>query len=342
MVIVDKDIKKFSIAILILLLGVLAFLIVKPIILSIIGGLLLAYIFMPIFRRINKSINNRTFSAIVVSIIGIVIIFIPLWFIIPTLMQEVFEIFQLSQKLNIYGFIQTIFPNATDQVISQMSITLNSFVSKISSGILDSLVSFLLDLPTVLLHLAVIAFVFFFSLRDADKLKDFMSGLSPLKKDQEAILVKKFRDITDSIIYGQVIVGIVQGILAGVGLIIFKVPNAFVLSALAVVASIIPNLGPAIIWVPVAVYLIAFGNPVAAVAYLVYNILIVSFADNLLRVYIISKKTDLPAGIVFVSMIGGLFVFGILGLILGPLIIAYFLTFLQAYKAKTLSSMFEE
>ena len=75
--------------------------------------------------------------------------------------------------------------------------------------------------------------------------------------------------------------------------------------------------------------------------YLIYNVLIVSTFDNILRSYIVSKKTDISPAIIMVGMIGGLFIFGVLGLIIGPLILAYFVTFLRAYKEKKLGSYSE-
>ena len=200
--------------------------------------------------------------------------------------------------------------------------------------------NFFLDLPTFLLNLFVLAFVFFFSLRDGDRLKDFVLSLSPLTKSQEQTIVKQFRDITDSIVYGQILIGLAQGLLAGLGFFIFGVPNALSLTFLAVILSIIPMLGAGFVWVPVNVYLFLTGNNVLGVLFLLYNIFLTSTVDNFLRIYIVSKKSDIPAVFILIGMIGGLFLFGLLGLLLGPLIVAYFITFLKAYKDQELTSLF--
>lgn len=336
----DKNMRRILALFLILSLAVLAFLLIKPIILSIAAGLLLTYTFFPIYKKISLKIKSKNFSAVLVSLLVIILIVIPLYFIVPFLINQVFSLFKVAQDFNMQDFIKIIFPSAPEPFIIQMSVTLDGVVSKISSAILSTIVDLLLDAPTIMFHFAIIAFVFFFALRDSEELAKFVSALSPLNKNEEKKLVQQFKDITNSIVYGQIIIGLVQGITAGIGFYIFGVPNALVLSVLALIFSIIPILGPFFVWIPATIYMFSLGNTVPATVFLLYNLLIVSNIDNVLRVYLLSKKTDLSQVIILIGMIGGLFIFGILGLILGPLILAYFITFLKAYKDNTLSSLF--
>lgn len=336
----DKNIKRIVVFLLIFLLAVLVFLLIRPIMLSVIGGLLLAYTFFPIYKILLGKIKSRNIAATIVSFLVVLIIAIPLYFLAPFMINQVFNLFQEAQTFDMHAFIRTIFPSAPDPFLVQMTATLNSVISKISSSILSGLVDFLLDIPTILFNLVIVAFVFFFTLRDSDKLGDFVSALSPLNKTQEKKIIQQFKDITNSVIYGQIIIGIVQGLIAGAGFFIFGIPNALILTVLALIFSVIPVLGPFFVWIPANIYLYAAGDTTTATIFLIYNIIIVSNIDNILRIYLVSKKTDLSEVIVLIGMIGGLFIFGILGLILGPLILEYFLTFLQAYKDNTLSSLF--
>jgi predicted PurR-regulated permease PerM len=102
----------------------------------------------------------------------------------------------------------------------------------------------------------------------------------------------------------------------------------------------IPILGPYVVYIPVAIFMLASGNATMAIGYLVYNLIIVSTLDNFLRTYIVSKKSKMNSAVVFVGMIAGLYMFGIIGLVLGPLILAYFLILIQLYQEKALSSLF--
>lgn len=342
MEITDKDVKRIAIILLFVILGILTFLIVRPIILSIFGGLILAYIFFPVYKFVKKFVKWEGFAAAIVSILIVLIIFIPLWFLVPLIVQQVFVIFQQSQQFNVSSLISKILPTASEQLIQQLDLTLRNAMSKVTSSILNSLLSFLTNFAIIILHIVIVAFVFFFALKDESKLRQFASEISPLNKNQEKILVKQFKDTTSSILYGHVVAGLIQGILAGLGFLIFGIPNALVLTILAIIFGVIPILGPGLIYVPAAIYLIVLGQPGPAIIYLLYNVIIVSSVDNLFRIYLVSRKTKISQVLVLIGMVGGLLLFGFLGLFIGPLVIGYFITIMEAYKNKTLSSFFTE
>ncbi len=338
----DKTIKKTAAITFILVIVVLAFFIIRPILLSIIGALLLAYVFYPVYKRVYSFLGERNTSALAVCLIVILIIFIPIWFILPIVTQQVFDFFKATQTLDVRGIVDALVPTVSEQLRIDITNTLITFIGKLSSASLSAFVNFILDLPTVFLNLAVIAFVFFFTIRDADRLKEYASGLSPLKKEKEKVFVRHFHELTYSIIYGYVIVGIIQGIITGIGLLVFGVPQALLLSVLAIFTSILPMFGAWLVWVPAVIYLFFIGKTGFAIAFAIYGIAIVSTIDNFLRPYIVSKRTQISPVIVFVGMIGGFFVFGILGFVLGPLALAYIVLLLNEYKNKTLSDMFTE
>ena len=336
----DKDVKRFTLVCLIILSAVLAFIVVRPVLLSIIAGLIFAYIFFPVYKKIKEGVKNPTLAAVIISILLLLLIILPIWFLVPILVEQIFQFFQVSQQVDIGTYISQVLPSLSSQFTNQITLSLSGAISRLTSSTLNGLVNLLLNFPAIALHSVLVAFVFFFALRDSEKLGEFASGLSPLNKTQEAKLVTQFKGITEAVVYGQIIIGLAQGILAGIGFLVFGVENAALLSILAVICSIIPVIGPAVVYIPVAAFLLIAGSPAVALIFLAYNVIIVSSVDNLLRPYIVSKKTNLSQVVSLIGMIGGLFVFGILGLILGPLILAYFLTFLQSYKDKSMSSLF--
>lgn len=343
MVLEEKHIKRLSITAILILFCVVAFLVFRPIILPVIAGLIVAYIFFPLYTKLHTHLKSSNVSAFIVLIIVVLILVIPIWFLAPILIQQVFEIFRFSQTFEIDKLIQTLFPTSSSQFVVQMTTTFDTFVSKTTSAILNNLVDIFLSLPKFLLNLFIVGFVCFFSLRDYTSLREFIEGISPFGKAHENIVIGQFKRITDAIIYGQVIIGILQGVLAGLGLILLGVPNSLVLTVVAIILSIIPFIGPAFIWIPAAIYLyLAHTSTTVLVLFLAYNLIIVSNSDNLVRAYIVSKKAELSPAIILVGMIGGLFIFGLLGLILGPLILAYFYILLKSYKDNDLHKMFSD
>lgn len=341
MAITENDVKKITFLVLLGLLAILSFLIIRPVLLSVLAGLILAYIFLPVHRYTTSWVKSKTLSAAIVSIVLLLIIAVPLWFLLPMISQQVFEVFKASQELDVTGLVQSVFPTASEQFTAQADATVKKAFSGITSSILDSIVDLLLNFATISLHLLLVAFVFFFTLKDEEQLRNFASGIIPLGKNQEKRLTKQFKDITHSILYGQVVAGIIQGSLAALALYVFGIPNALLLSVFALVLSVIPVIGPSFVYIPVSIYMLMTTNPLLAIGYLLFNVLIVSSVDSVFRSHFVSRRTNMSQAVILVGMIGGLFMFNILGLIIGPLILAYFITFLRAYKEKTISSFFE-
>ena len=342
MPITEKDVKRFSLIVLLIALAGLVFFTVKPVLISILGGLILAYIFFPVYKFSVRFLKNPTLSAAVVSVIIVLLIFVPLYFILPILAEQLFEFFKATQSVDVTTIVKQILPRASEQLTAQISLTLNNAVGKTTSVVLNIFTEFFVNFAIFALNLLLMAVVFFFALKDEEKLREFVSGLSPLNKSQDKNLSNQFKDITKAIIQGQVVTGFIQGVLAGIGFFYFGVPNPLFSTFLAIFASIIPLVGPGLVYIPIAIYMILSGNTTTVIFFLAYNLLFVSVIDNFIRARFVSKRTNLSAVIVLIGMIGGLLFMGIIGLILGPLLLAYFVTFLKAYKDRSLSSFFAE
>jgi predicted PurR-regulated permease PerM len=187
----------------------------------------------------------------------------------------------------------------------------------------------------------VVFFTFFFALRDNEELNQFIKKILPFSKEVEDKLYKFSKDITASVLYGQILIGIIQGVSIGIGFFLFSVPNALLLSVLAIIAGIFPIVGTVVIWVPVLIYLLIAGNTGAVFGILFFG-LFSSNIDNILRPILVSKKTSLNSSLILIGMIGGWFLFGILGIVLGPLIIAYSLVILESYQNNKGSNFFKK
>ena len=236
--------------------------------------------------------------------------------------------------------LKNIFPAlfASEEFSAEIGSILHSFVTKITNKLMNSLSTLILNFPTIFLQSLVVFFTLFFVLRDKEEMISYIKSLLPFTKDVEKKLFEMSKNITSSVIYGQIVIGIIQGLLLGAGLFIFKVPNALMLTLLSCLVGIFPVIGVAIIWIPVAIYLLIAGNTFPAVGVIIFG-LVSSSIDNFLRPIIVSKKTQMPSSLILIGMIGGFFLFGILGLILGPLILAYLLIILEIYRNKRTPSI---
>ena len=336
----EKSFNKIASIIIIVVLLILAFLIIQPILKTVLFGLILAFIFHPLYKKILTLIRNKNISALIVCAILLLIIVVPLIFLIPMMIKQTIGIYSFIQQKDIYSSIQSVLSNIFPslETSKELASTLNTFVSKIASSLLNKLTDIFLNLPVTFLHIILALFVFFFGLRDGEKFVSYIQSLSPLSKESEKKVFQQFKDITYSVIFGQIIVGILQGAVAGVAFFLFGVPNAIILTILSMLLGILP-IGPWLVWIPVDIYLFISGRNAAGIGLLIYGLVVVSWLDNVLRPLIVSRKTKLNSGLILVSMVGGLFVFGILGLIIGPLVVAYLILLLEFYRSKKTESI---
>lgn len=337
----EQYFKRIMTAAILVFLIVLSFLLLKPILLSIVVGIILAFVFSPVYNWVYKVIKLKNISALLICILLIVLIILPIWFLTPILINQSLKIYFIAQQTDFITPLQNIFPSlfASAEFSTEVGVITHSFVTKIANSLVNSLADILLNFPVIFLQLLVVFFTFFFVLRDQEQLVAYVKSLLPFSKDVEKKLFESSKAITASVIYGQVVIGIIQGIVLGIGFFIFGVPNALLLTLLATLAGIFPIIGTMIVWLPVLIYLLIAGNTLSAIGILVFGVFS-SNIDNFLRPIIVSKRTKLNSSIILIGMIGGLFLFGILGLILGPLILAYLLILLELYRKKQLPKIF--
>ena len=326
---------------LLIALIILSFFLLKPILLSIILGLILAFVFTPVYDWLYKIIKSKNLSASLVCFFLILLIVLPIWFLTPTIIDQSIKIYVSSQQMDFVTPIKNIFPSlfASEEFSAEVGSVISSFVTKITNSLMNSLSKLILNFPTLFLQSLVVFFTFYFVLRDKEQLLSYIRSLLPFPKDIEKKLFESSKGITSSVIYGQVIVGLLQGLIIGIGFFIFRVPNALFLTLLASLAGIFPIIGIIIIWLPVLIYLLIAGNTLAAVGVLIFGI-VSSNVDNFLKPVIVSKRTQMHSSLVLIGMIGGLFLFGVLGLILGPLILAYLLIILEIYRHREAPGIF--
>lgn len=318
---------------------VIAFLILRPIIIPILFGLLFGYIFSPIHKKIQRYLKWKGLSTAFVLIGLVSVLAIPLVYIIPMLVKQIFDTYVLLQNFNfnslIHEFIQ-------GDIATSIALNLDNIIGQTFSTVLSQFTVFLVNLPSFLLQFSVFLFVFYFTLKDMDQLKEYFSELSPFSKSTGEKFAEEFRGITNAIIFGQVLIGLIQGLAVGIVLFFLGVPKVLVLTFLASIVSVIPVLGSWLVWLPIGIFLIVSGQTFSGIFLLLYGTFFVSIIDNVLRPYFLSRSSSLPIALSVIGTIGGLYFFGIAGLLLGPLIMAYVLIIIEFYRQGKLNELFNK
>jgi predicted PurR-regulated permease PerM len=184
---------------------------------------------------------------------------------------------------------------------------------------------------SLLLDLLVMLYAMFFFFRDGPKIIEKIFYYTPLTHEDEALLLERFTSVTRATIKGTVVIGVIQGALAGLGFWVAGIGGAAFWGTLMAVLSVVPGIGAALIWVPAVIYLFITGQSVPGVLLLIWCAAVVGTIDNILRPILVGKDAKMPDLLILIGTLGGLFLFGAIGFIVGPIVCGLFLSVWEIY-----------
>lgn len=337
---ISKDALEMRTFIFLLLLASLGFLwMLMPFFGPIFWACAIAIIFHPLHQNIHSRMPKQpNLSALLTLLACVLIVVIPMIAIISSAISEGLNLYHRieSGEINPAQYIERL-----DKSFPTIENFLNNFgieFSRIKENIADAAMTagkFLArhtlsigqNAFTFLLHLCLMLYLTFFMLRDGNKLIELLVRALPLGDARERMLFAKFAEVTRATVKGNVVIAIVQGSLGGLIFWILGIPGALLWAVAMAVVSLIPAIGPALIWLPVAIYLLATGKMIDAVILIGFGALVIGVVDNILRPILVGRDTKMPDYIVLLSTLGGLAMFGINGFVVGPLVAALFIAF---------------
>jgi predicted PurR-regulated permease PerM len=187
------------------------------------------------------------------------------------------------------------------------------------------------DVGSFLVGMVFMIFCLFFYYMDGAYLSRIVLHIVPIRKEYITALVGKFKEITRNLFLGYIMVGLVQAVLAYVVFTIFQVRGSLVFAGLVLVCSFIPMFGAGLVWFPLGLIRILGGNIGGGILFLIVSGIFISTLDNFLRPLFLQHRIQLHPLFIFVSILGGVTVFGFNGLVLGPMLVILFLTVLDLF-----------
>jgi predicted PurR-regulated permease PerM len=176
-------------------------------------------------------------------------------------------------------------------------------------------------------------YLLFFLLRDGKALAERIKQAIPLGADQKTALFSRFADVVRATVKGGILVAIVQGALGGLAFWFLGIHAALLWAVVMAFLSLLPAVGAALVWLPVAIYLLTSGAMWQGIGLIAYGVLVIGMVDNILRPALVGKGTKLPDYVVLISTLGGIEVFGLNGFVIGPLIAAIFMVTWEIFSA---------
>ena len=205
-------------------------------------------------------------------------------------------------------------------------------IARVSESLQASAPGVLASSGRAAFHTVAMLLALYFLLLDGRRVVEWLWSVSPLQARQTQELLSEFRNVSHASIVGTAVAALLQGVLMAIGMSIVRVPHALFFGLLTAVASFIPVVGTAVVWVPACALLAATGHPTSAVVLAAWSLVFVVGGEHVGKTLLLKGGVEMHTGLVFLSLLGGLEVFGLLGIVLGPLIFAFFLLLLRMYK----------
>lgn len=298
-------------------------------------AIMVAVAVRPLHSRIVRAFGGRkTLASISMVLLFLVVVLAPASFLVQRLTVESYELYSQVSEGGVDRFdeairgalapVQALFPSFNPDVAGALTYVSSAFVKNLGTIFSGT--------ASILLGTFLFIVSFFYVLRDGHRFKRALVELSPLADAYDAQIIERLVRAVNSVIRGSFIISLVQGVLVGLGFLVFGIPNFVLWGTVAAVASLLPTLGTGIIIVPAIAYLFFTGSAGAAVGLAVWGIGIVGLVDNMLLPVLVGKGFTVHPVFVLFSIIGGVLFFGPVGLFLGPLIIALLFALLEIYK----------
>lgn len=315
-----------------------------PFISVIILAAVVTSIFNPVYVLLNRKIRPF-FSSLLTCALIFLILFIPTVLFVGILSKEAYGLYLMGKEAVISDQVTQILE--TSRILDKINLILSSFNIEISGEELNKGISelgkvvglFLYQQASSIASNILKFFVYFFFmllviyylLMDGEKLISFIVNLSPLPAEQDEKLFQKFNDMAGAILIGNGLGGLIQGVAGGIVFSIFGLKSPFLWGVIMGLLAFLPIIGIGVVFIPAAIYLFFKGRIAAGVFFIVFYLVLSVGVEYLLKPKLVGHRVKMHTLLVFFSIIGGLNIFGILGIIYGPLITTAFLTLTDIY-----------
>jgi len=323
----ENNNSKFVFWVILSLLIIVSFLIIKDYITTILTSFVLAYLIKPVFDRIKKKTGKSVagiLSTISILLIILIILIIPLGLVVGKLGSEAYQSLRIESLKPISENL------ASSPLFQALDINVKNLSVKASSYVLSIVESTLASIPSLIISFLILVMGIYYILINWDNIASLLKKYIPFK-DKERI-TKGIKESTRGIIYGTIIIAIIQFLVAAIGFYILGINNYILLSILIGFMALIPAIGPAIVWIPTVIFYFIIRNYTIAIGVLVLGLFLSIVIDAIVRSKLIGAKAKMNPFILILGIIGGVTLLGIIGFVIGPLVLVYTIELLKELK----------
>jgi len=323
-------------------ISALFFSMIHPFLMAIFLAGLFSAMARPVYRRLNiKFKGHRHLASVTTLLLMIVVVLIPLFLLVGLIVGQAIDVGQtvtpwiklnLEQPDKLTAYLQQLpFYEYIEPYRGIILEKAGQLVGTISNWIVGGLSQATLGTANFLFMTFVFLYTMYFFQMEGGKLIKKILYYLPLNSDDESLMLDKFTSVTRATLKGSLMIGVLQGGLAGGAFAVAGIDNAVFWGTVMAVLSVIPSVGSALVWLPASIILIMQDSIAAGVGLMVFCGLIVGSLDNVLRPILVGKDTKMHELMIFFGTLGGILMFGIAGIFIGPVIASLFVTIWELY-----------
>ncbi len=312
---------------------ILTFFIFRPFWIVLVLGLSFSIVLYPLYEWFKRrKLPNAAASLFTVIIFTLIVCgpILGLGVLIFNQSQDVYEV--VADESSARPFLDKV-DNAVNQVLPEdVAFNIHEKVSSFLSYVASNIANIFGATISAFFSFLLMLLIMFYFLKDGARWRRAVIVLSPLGDQDDEKIINRLTVAVKGVIIGNLLIGLVQGLLMGIGLWIFGIPNAALWGVVAAVFSLLPTIGTAIVSVPAIIFLFVTGNSGAAIGLLIWSVIAVGMIDNVLSPFIIGGKTHIPPLLILFSVLGGISLLGPVGVLVGPLTVSLLYTLISIYR----------
>jgi predicted PurR-regulated permease PerM len=318
-----------------------------PLVTTILTAFIIGYVFYPVYCFINKKLKKSNLSAVIVIIIIVLLLIVPSFFMVNTLAKEVYTVYTKTKQFVVAGSLGSEYCEQSSNMLcgaiskfneifgdTSVRFYIQDGIERLTANMINWATDFAFSLPMKIAQGIIMLFMVFYFLKEHDKITDKIKLILPMKMKHRQDIMKKVDDVIYAVVFGSILVALIEGVIGVIGFWLFM-PNSTFLFWGVIIAftALIPMVGSWIVWLPAIIIQFANHNYFSLIG-LALCWIIVAYVDTFTRAKIIGNRAKIHPAYIVIGVIGGIALFGIIGVVIGPMVLALVDTFLKIFTTK--------
>lgn len=344
----DKFISYFFIALLVFVVGMVIY-IFSPFFKAIFWSAILAFTFYPVYAQLNRLLKNETVPALLMTVLIFLLVIPPVIYLIVNLSAQTIDLYQLATDYVREGRLGALIDhvrsfhvvqNIEDRLVQWESLKQNlnewmlSSARAIGNYAATQAGTITKNVFFVILNILIMFVLVFVFLKDGNAIYRFIYEIAPLEEKHKRLVFQRISESFSAVIRGQLLTSFAQATVAGIIYWVIGLPLSLFFAMLTFITSMIPMVGTTAVWLPLVIYLAVRHQYMKAGLLAAFGFFVIGLIDNFMKPALIGKKTHLPYFLLFFGILGGITLFGLIGIFLAPILLSLFFALITIYREK--------